>query len=116
VVKVEICRLYKGKTIPLFFRLKPVVKTSITGRLRNIFPGYCLKEFKSLPFSKVAKDFYGSLKYNFMRSILYLIAVVLIIGWLLGVFVYSLTGLIHILIVLAIVSLLLGLIRSGSDA
>ncbi|MCM5527921.1 lmo0937 family membrane protein [Parasegetibacter sp. NRK P23] len=46
-----------------------------------------------------------------MRSILYLIAVVLIIGWLLGVFVYSATGLIHLLIVLAIVSLLLGVIR-----
>ena len=51
-----------------------------------------------------------------MRSILYVIAVVLIIGWLLGVFVYSLSGLIHILIVLAIIALLLGLIRSGSDA
>jgi len=42
---------------------------------------------------------------------LYLIAVILIIGWLLGVFVYSAGGLIHILIVLAVVSLLLGLIR-----
>ncbi|WEK33494.1 MAG: lmo0937 family membrane protein [Candidatus Pseudobacter hemicellulosilyticus] len=48
-----------------------------------------------------------------MRSILYLIAVVLIIGWLLGVFVYSATGLIHILIVLAVISLLVGIIRRG---
>jgi hypothetical protein len=47
-----------------------------------------------------------------MRSILYLIAVILVIGWLLGFFVYSAGGLIHILIVLAVVSLLLGLIRS----
>jgi hypothetical protein len=46
-----------------------------------------------------------------MRSILYLIAVILVIGWLLGFFVYSAGGLIHILIVLAVVSLLLGLIR-----
>jgi hypothetical protein len=46
-----------------------------------------------------------------MRSLLYLIAVIMIIGWLLGVFVYSATGLIHILIVLAILSLLLGVIR-----
>lgn len=46
-----------------------------------------------------------------MRSLLYLIAIVMIIGWLLGVFVYSATGLIHILIVLAIVALLLGIIR-----
>jgi hypothetical protein len=46
-----------------------------------------------------------------MRSILYIIAIILVIGWLLGVFVYSASGLIHILIILAIISLLLGLIR-----
>lgn len=49
-----------------------------------------------------------------MRSILYLIAIVLVIGWLLGVFVYSAKGLIHILLVIAIVSLLLGFIRRGT--
>jgi len=49
-----------------------------------------------------------------MRSLLYLIAVILIIGWLLGVFVYSATGLIHILIVLAIVSFLLAIIRGDA--
>lgn len=48
-----------------------------------------------------------------MRSILYIIAVVLVIGWILGVFVYSLRGLIHVLLVLAIISLLLGLIKRG---
>jgi hypothetical protein len=47
-----------------------------------------------------------------MRSILYLIAVILIVGWLLGFFVYSAGGLIHILIVLAVISLILGLMRS----
>jgi len=46
-----------------------------------------------------------------MRSILYVLAVILIIGWLLGVFVYSAKGLIHVLIVLAVISLILGLIR-----
>lgn len=46
-----------------------------------------------------------------MRSILYIIAVILIIGWLLGVFYWSATGLIHILIVLAVISLLLAIIR-----
>lgn len=50
-------------------------------------------------------------KHNVMRSLLYIIAVVLVIGWLLGFFVYSLTGIIHILLVLAVVSLLLGIIR-----
>ena len=47
----------------------------------------------------------------FMRSILYLIAVILLIGWLLGVFVYSAAGIIHVLLVLAIISLILGVIR-----
>lgn len=46
-----------------------------------------------------------------MRSILYIIAIILVIGWLLGVFVYSAKGLIHILIVLAIIALLVGVIR-----
>jgi hypothetical protein len=45
-----------------------------------------------------------------MRSILYVIAVILVIGWLLGVFVYSAAGLIHVLLVLAVISLLLALI------
>lgn len=46
-----------------------------------------------------------------MRSILYLIAVILIVGWLLGVFYYSATGIIHLLLVIAVISLLLGVIR-----
>jgi hypothetical protein len=50
-------------------------------------------------------------KKNFMSGLLYLIAVILIIGWILGVFVYSVGGLIHVLIVLAIIALILGVIR-----
>jgi len=45
-----------------------------------------------------------------MRSILYIVAVILIIGWLLGFFVYTAGSLIHILLVLAIISLLLAII------
>ena len=56
--------------------------------------------------------YYANLKLWTMRSILYLIAVILIIGWILGFFVYSAGGLIHILIVLAVISLILGLMRS----
>jgi len=48
-----------------------------------------------------------------MRNILYIVAVVLIIGWLLGVFAYSAGGIIHILLVLAVASILLSLIRRG---
>jgi len=46
-----------------------------------------------------------------MRSILYIIAVILVIGWLLGVFVYSAAGLIHILLVLAVISIILAVIQ-----
>jgi hypothetical protein len=49
-----------------------------------------------------------------MRSLLYIIAVILIIGWVLGAFVYSAGSIIHILLVFAIVSFLLGIIRRGS--
>lgn len=42
---------------------------------------------------------------------LYLIAVILLIGWALGFFVFSAGQLIHVLLVIAIVAILLRLIR-----
>lgn len=42
---------------------------------------------------------------------LYLIAIVLIIGWLLGFFVFSASGLIHVLLVIAIIAILLRVIQ-----
>ena len=45
-----------------------------------------------------------------MRSIFYLIAVVLVIGWALGFFVYSAGSLIHILLVIAVIVVLLRII------
>lgn len=49
-----------------------------------------------------------------MNSILYIVAVILIIGWALGAFVYSAGGLIHILLVIAIIAIILGVIRGRS--
>lgn len=49
-----------------------------------------------------------------MGSLLYIIAVILIIGWLLGFFVYSAGGLIHILLVIAIIAIILQVIRGAS--
>ncbi|WP_299496716.1 lmo0937 family membrane protein [Mucilaginibacter sp.] len=46
-----------------------------------------------------------------MRGLLYIIAVILIIGWAFGFFYYSAGGIIHVLLVIAIIALLLGLIR-----
>jgi len=46
-----------------------------------------------------------------MNSLLYIIAVILIIGWALGFFMYSAGGIIHVLLVIAVIAFLLGLIR-----
>jgi hypothetical protein len=68
-------------------------------------------------FHEIVARFFELLKYslpkNFfiMRSILYIVAVILIIGWLLGFFVYNATGLIHILLVIAVIAILLSVIR-----
>lgn len=42
---------------------------------------------------------------------LYIIAIILIIGWFLGFFVFSAGGLIHILLVIAIIAILLRIIQ-----
>lgn len=51
------------------------------------------------------------LKQTIMNSLLYIIAVILIIGWLLGFFVYSAGSIIHILLVIAVVAVLIRIIR-----
>jgi hypothetical protein len=45
-----------------------------------------------------------------MSSILYLVAVILIIGWLIGVFAYSAGGLIHALLVIAVIAVIYNLV------
>ncbi|MCO4294654.1 lmo0937 family membrane protein [Solitalea sp. MAHUQ-68] len=51
-----------------------------------------------------------------MRSILYVLAVILVVGWLLGLTVWHAGGIIHILLVLAVISILFTLIRSNTNA
>jgi hypothetical protein len=46
-----------------------------------------------------------------MRSILYIVAVIMIIGWAIGLFFHALGGLIHILLVIAVIAFILGIIR-----
>jgi Family of unknown function (DUF5670) len=45
---------------------------------------------------------------------LYLIAIILLIGWVLGFFVFSAGGLIHVLLVIAIIAILLRVIQGRS--
>jgi hypothetical protein len=46
-----------------------------------------------------------------MGNLLYVIAVILIIGWAIGFFGYHAGGIIHVLLVIAIVAILLKVIR-----
>ncbi|MBV5281861.1 MAG: lmo0937 family membrane protein [Paludibacter sp.] len=46
-----------------------------------------------------------------MSNLLYLIALILVIFWAIGFFAYSAGGIIHILLVIAIVSILFRVIR-----
>ena len=48
-----------------------------------------------------------------MKNLLYIIAVILVLGWAIGVFAYSASGIIHILLIIAIVAILLNVIRGG---
>lgn len=52
-----------------------------------------------------------------MRSIIYIIVVILVVGWLLGGFAFHVGGsAIHILIVIAAILLLVNIINGGADA
>jgi hypothetical protein len=46
-----------------------------------------------------------------MRNILYIIAVLLVIGWLIGFIGYQAGGIIHILLVIAVIAVLLNIIQ-----
>lgn len=46
-----------------------------------------------------------------MRDLLIIIAIILIIGWIVGAFILVLGNLIHLLLLLAIITLMLGVIR-----
>jgi len=47
---------------------------------------------------------------NTMRNLLYFIALILVIGWLVGFFAYSAGGLIHALLIIAIIAVLMNVI------
>ena len=48
-----------------------------------------------------------------MNNLLYAIAVILVIVWAIGFFAYSTGGIIHILLVIAVIAILLRLIRGS---
>ncbi|MFD2519514.1 lmo0937 family membrane protein [Emticicia soli] len=48
-----------------------------------------------------------------MGNLLYIIAVILLISWAVGFFAYSAGGIIHILLVIAVISILLRIIQGN---
>jgi hypothetical protein len=51
-----------------------------------------------------------------MRSLLYALAVILVIAWIIGFLAFSAGALIHLLLIVAIVSVLIGLMRGADKA
>lgn len=49
-----------------------------------------------------------------MSSLLYLIAIILVIAWAVGFFGFNAGSLIHILLVIAVIAVLLRIIRGGA--
>ncbi|RAJ00262.1 hypothetical protein LX64_03964 [Chitinophaga skermanii] len=47
-----------------------------------------------------------------MNILFYAIAAMFVIGWILSVFLFALGGIVHILLVLAIISILLQMVRT----
>jgi Family of unknown function (DUF5670) len=46
-----------------------------------------------------------------MGNVLYVVAVILIIGWALGFFAFHAGGIIHVLLVIAVIAIVLNLIK-----
>jgi len=55
--------------------------------------------------------YYKQLKIHDMGNLLYVVAVILIIAWAIGFIGYSAGGIIHVLLVIAIIAILFNVIR-----
>ncbi len=77
------------------FEIRPLVLTILTGR------------------PLMASYFSYTSKKRTMGNLLYIIAVILIIAWAIGFLGYSAGGLIHILLVIAIIAILIRVIRGS---
>ncbi len=50
-----------------------------------------------------------------MRGILFVVAIILLIGWGVGIFVYALKGLFNILLILALIAFILAIFNRGKQ-
>ena len=61
--------------------------------------------------NNISKPWLIDKKTFIMTNLLYIIAVILVICWAVGFFAYGTGGIIHILLVIAVIALILGVIR-----
>jgi len=50
-----------------------------------------------------------------MKALLYVVAIIMVIGWIIGFIVYAIGGLIHILLVIATISILYNLLGTSTS-
>ncbi|CAN5202058.1 hypothetical protein BH11BAC6_BH11BAC6_05640 [soil metagenome] len=63
----------------------------------------------------VNQQFFLLIKFkNAMSNLLYIIAVIMVIIWAIGYFGYAAGGLIHLLLVIAVISIVINLVRGRS--
>lgn len=51
-----------------------------------------------------------------MKALLYVVALIMVIGWVIGFIGYALSGLIHILLVIAVISILFSLVGNKTSS
>jgi hypothetical protein len=96
---------YKLSDTGHFYRSKYQCHFDAISRFPGAGRGYTGTIFSNIDYTKFIHQ-----KFRIMSGLLYIIAVILVIGWAIGVFAYSATGLIHVLLVIAVVAILLRLI------
>jgi hypothetical protein len=62
-------------------------------------------------FIPVPQEAENLINHYIMGSLLYIVAVILVIGWALGFFYFSAGGIIHVLLVIAVIAIIFQLIR-----
>jgi hypothetical protein len=78
----------------------------------NSFPELCNASNNPTAHLCSVKNYYKQKKL-IMENLLYLIAVLLIIAWAIGFFAFQAGGIIHILLVIAVIAIILRIIRGG---
>jgi hypothetical protein len=86
----------------------------MSGNLKGL-PGNIHLSISVVQATTVSRKWYGrcllKLKPYSMTLLLYIITIVLVIGWSLGYFVYAAGSIIHTLLIMAVITILLSIIR-----